>query len=730
LRRQTRLLELSLEPIIAWELGGAITYWNAGAESLYGYPVEDAVGRRVHDLLATASSVSNVEREALLARDGRWLGELVHTTRDGRRVVVESRQELMREAGGPRPLVLETNRDVTARRAGEEELRRAKEAAERANAAKSRFLAAASHDLRQPLQALDLQRAVLARKVADPEALRTVRELGYSIDAMRNTLDTLLDLGQLETGAIKAETGEFGLDGVFQAILGEFQALAAAKGLALKAVRTSAAVRSDRRLLERVLQNLVSNAVKYTDAGRVLLGCRRRGERLRIEVWDTGIGIAQDRTEAIFEEFYQVANPARERRFGLGLGLSIARAAAELLGGGIDVRSVPGRGSVFAVEVGLADPAGIQPPATDEHAGVSPGAPAATIILVEDDDAIRTAFAALLELEGHRVAAVASGATAQALVAQGSCRPSLVIADQNLSGGLSGVETVERLRELVKPRHLPALVITGDVLPDRLAAIREAGLPHLTKPVGMDELRVLVRALLGESRSAATARSVESRALRPDGGGAATRSSPEFTVHVVEDDADQARSLCDLLAAAGYHPERHASAEEFLGAFSPGRAGCLIVDIHLPGMSGLELQRELARGGGGPPCVFVTGRGELAQVVQAMREGAADFLVKPVRGEALLASVARALDGADRRSGARAPNAAGTARLARLTPREREVVELIAAGLPNKEAAFRLGISRRTVEGHRAQAMRKLAVRTLPELVRLLIDPATRERGG
>jgi two-component system, LuxR family, response regulator FixJ len=147
-------------------------------------------------------------------------------------------------------------------------------------------------------------------------------------------------------------------------------------------------------------------------------------------------------------------------------------------------------------------------------------------------------------------------------------------------------------------------------------------------------------------------------------------------------------------------------------------------------MSGLELQRELARRGGGPPCVFVSGRGELAQVIQAMREGAADFLVKPVGGEALLESVARALGDANRRNGPRESSAASTIPLARLTPRERQIVGLVAAGVANKEAAFRLGISRRTVEGHRAQAMRKLGVRTLPELVRLLLDPAARAHGA
>ena len=188
------LLELSLEPILVWELNGPITYWNAGAASLYGYSAAEAIGRRSHDLLATVLVVPDEPLDVLVERDGRWMGELVHTTRDGRRVVVESRQELVRRPGGQPPLVLETNRDVTARKAAEAELRAAKEAAERANAAKSRFLAAASHDLRQPLQALDLQRAVLARTVTEPEALRTIRELGRSIDAMRDTLDALLDL--------------------------------------------------------------------------------------------------------------------------------------------------------------------------------------------------------------------------------------------------------------------------------------------------------------------------------------------------------------------------------------------------------------------------------------------------------------------------------------------------------------------------------------------------------
>jgi PAS domain S-box-containing protein len=606
--------------------------------------------------------------------------------------------------------------DITERMQAEEALRRAKEAAERANTAKSRFLAAASHDLRQPLQALDLQRAILVRRVAEPEALQTLRELGLSIEVMRNTLDVLLDLSQLETGAIKAEIGEVRLDELFQRITSEFRNLAAAKGLALKVVPSRTVVRSDPRLLERILQNLVSNALKYTSAGTVLLGARRRGGQLRIEVWDTGIGIAEDKLEAIFEEFFQVGNAARERHFGHGLGLAIVRAAAELLEHHLDVRSSLDRGSVFAVEVPFVRHTRAQPTRCADREDADGMAPAAAILLVEDDAAIRSALRALLELEGYRATAAASGDEALRLVEQGICRPVMVLADQNLPGALCGVETVQRLRGLVEP-HLPGLVITGDVLPERLAAIRSAGLPYLTKPIRTDELQALVRSLVGQGPSAPM--TLSSMAPQPAlaAGRAAAGPAAQPTVYAVEDDAAAARSLQRLLAAVGRSVEVYASAEAFLQAYHPGMAGCLVVDINLPGMSGLELRRELARRGDGLPCVFVTGRGELAQAVQAMREGAVDFLVKPVSGEALLASVERA----HRQSIMEVASVKETARLDQLTARERKVVELVAAGLPNKEVAFRLGISLRTVEGHRARAMHKLGLRTLPELVRLLL---------
>ena len=715
LQQQAKLLDLSLEPILVWELGGAISYWNAGAESLYGYSATEAIGRRSHELLATVCLASDPDFEAAVARDGRWMGELAHTTRDGLRVIVESLQELLPQPHGRRPLVLETNRDVTARKEAERQLRDAKEVAERANASKSRFLAAASHDLRQPLQAIDLQRAILARIATAPAAVRAIENLGSSIDTMRNALDSLLDLSQLETGAIQAEPVEFALNDLLQAITREFDGLASSKGLQLRAPTTTALVRTDRRLLERVLQNLVANAIKYTDDGRVLIGCRRRQHRVSIQVWDTGIGIAADKLEPIFDEFFQVANAARERRLGLGLGLSIARAAADLVGSRLEVCSVPGKGSVFSVAVpcvGVArPPALIVRPPVPSH---PPSEFARVILVIEDDEPIRDALSSLLNLDDYGVAAFATGDAALAAVVHGSCNPALIIADQNLAGELSGTKTIELVRRHLQPRHVPALVITGDVLPERLAGIRDAALPCVTKPVNVDELQMIVRTLLGDRPIAANAtaalQSAEER--RPRGP----------TVLIVEDDVQQANALRSYLISAGLSAQVHTSAETLLQVFRAGLDGCALIDINLPGMSGLDLQRELTRRDASFPCVLLTGGSEVGQVIRAMRDNAVDFLVKPIQSEALLASVTRALEvGRKRRANSPIPVGVDTARMDQLTRRERDVVALIADGLSNKEVAGRLAISQRTVEGHRARAMHKLEVRTPAELVRLLL---------
>ena len=232
-------------------------------------------------------------------------------------------------------------------------LRPASRLAELASIAKSRFLAAASHDLRQPLQTLALLQGLLAKKVVGEKAQQLVERIDEALGAMTGMLNTLLDINQIEVSAVKVETVDFPVSDLFDQLREELTYHAQAAGLALRVMPCTLSIRSDRRLLEQMIRNVISNALKYTQRGRVLVGCRRRQGKLRIEIWDTGIGIPESELQAIFEEYHQVANPARQRSKGLGLGLSIVKSLGELLGHPISVRSLHGKGSVFSIEVPL-----------------------------------------------------------------------------------------------------------------------------------------------------------------------------------------------------------------------------------------------------------------------------------------------------------------------------------------------------------------------------------------
>ena len=250
--------------------------------------------------------------------------------------------------------VVITYEDVTERRRAADALIVAKRQAELANIAKTRFLAAASHDLRQPLQTLSLLQGLLAKKVVGEKAQQLVGRIDDALGAMTGMLNTLLDINQIEVGAVKAEIADFRVNDLFDRVKEELTYHAQAAGLAFSVVPCALSIRSDRRLLEQMVRNLISNALKYTQRGRVLLGCRRRQGKLRIEIWDTGIGIPESELQAVFEEYYQVDNAARQRSQGLGLGLSIVKSLGELLHHPIRVRSLQGKGSVFSIEVPLA----------------------------------------------------------------------------------------------------------------------------------------------------------------------------------------------------------------------------------------------------------------------------------------------------------------------------------------------------------------------------------------
>ena len=233
-------------------------------------------------------------------------------------------------------------------------MRRAKEEAERANLAKSKFLAAASHDLRQPLQSLILFTGVLKGYVQGPRGEQALKQLEHGLGALKALLDSLLDVSQLDAGIVKPEITDFPVSAVLDGIAASYAPVAAAKGLDWRVESCTDGVRSDMTLLGRVLRNLVENAVRYTESGHIRIACRRIEDRLRIEVEDTGIGIPPEQLDRIFDEFHQVGNQARDRTQGLGLGLAIVRRIADLLGHRIETRSRPGEGSIFSIELPLA----------------------------------------------------------------------------------------------------------------------------------------------------------------------------------------------------------------------------------------------------------------------------------------------------------------------------------------------------------------------------------------
>ena len=617
--------------------------------------------------------------------------------------------------------------DVTDRKRTEEALEAAKWQAERANLSKSRFLAAASHDLRQPLQTLSLLQGILAKKVTDNEGQEIVVKLGDMIDAMSSMLNTLLDINQLEAGIVRAEIVDFPIDDLLTQLRTELAYAAGASGLGWHVVPCGLAVRSDPRLLAQILRNLLSNAVKYTKRGKILLGCRRRGDCLRIEVWDTGIGISEEHVALIFEEFHQLDNPARERSRGLGLGLSIVQRLANLLGHAVNVRSWVRKGSVFAIEVPLASGTPEASAREPQPAPATSGESHGTILIVEDDPMVRQTLEFLLAGERYRILAVGDGNAALATVRQGQMQPDVVIADFNLPGGMNGLETVAALRAiLAKP--VPVVFVTGDVSRQTVDEIARQGCLQLSKPVRADALIRVVGELLAQAPqprapiAAPPARIAASPAVDGSRSAPARNALPSqssATICVIDDDRALREALRDLLREHGLAVELYATGEAFLEAWQPERAQCLVIDAQMPGMSGLELLELLKTRGGGPPAIMITGHGDVPMAVRAMQAGAIGFIEKPIASDDLLAAIARAVETVEDTVAHAARRTAAAHAIVGLTPRQREIMRLVIEGHPNKQIAYLLDINQRTVESHRFRIMKKLGVKSLAELIHL-----------
>jgi signal transduction histidine kinase/CheY-like chemotaxis protein len=367
---------------------------------------------------------------------------------------------------------------------------------ERANLARSRFLAAASHDLRQPLHALNLFATQLERETDPVERGRVVAGINSAVAAMNELFNALLDISRLDAGVLTPSKAEFPVRNLLTRIETTFGAAAREKGLRLRIIQSEARVCSDFILLERILLNLVSNAVRYTRRGSILVGCRRRGDSLCIEVRDSGIGIPEDQQRNIFSEFYQLAPQEPDGRAGLGLGLAIVDRLSRLLDHPVALRSRPDAGSCFSVVVPLA----VRPPDSDTPAAVADATPDPLrdklIVVIDDDALVLEAMRGLLQGWGCRVVLAATDTEALMRLARDDIPPDLIISDYRLANGRTGVQAIARLREALGA-PVPAFLITGDTAPELLREAGASGFHLLHKPVAPMTMRAMVNQLLG-----------------------------------------------------------------------------------------------------------------------------------------------------------------------------------------------------------------------------------------
>ncbi|MEO8019789.1 MAG: ATP-binding protein [Pseudomonadota bacterium] len=488
------------DALIIIDSAGKILFANDQIAHVFGHSSAEIVGSPVEVLLPERFRHRHVSHRTGYTSNVRvrpmGMGlELFGIRKDGTEFPVEISLSPITQGGDV--MVAAAIRDVSERRRVEQELKEARRSAEHANLAKSRFLATASHDLRQPLQTLALLNGALRRMVDDPESREVLEQQEQAIDAMSRLLSALLDISKLESGAITIDLVDFEVAGLFENLRRDFAGMAASKELRLLFDTPQVRVRSDAALVGQLLRNLLSNAIKYTAQGSVELHCERQGENLRIEVRDTGVGIAADQLPFIFDEFYQIGVSPNSSRDGYGLGLSIVQRIAKLLDMPVSVKSVLGSGTTFSIQIPISLSSGRE----QESDGRPESASAAQgggyrLLLVEDEPGVRSAMRMLLKIAGYRVVAAATASEAlEHLREDGDF--DLIVTDFHLENGRTGTEVIGAAREMFGDA-LKAVLVTGDTS----SAVRELpGDPNLritSKPINSDELLHLIKTLLEE----------------------------------------------------------------------------------------------------------------------------------------------------------------------------------------------------------------------------------------
>jgi PAS domain S-box-containing protein len=486
LSEQARLLDLTNDAIIVRDPEDRVIYWNRGAEELYGYSRDEALGRNKYDLLKTEFPEALEGILARLHRDSRWSGELVHTRKNGERLNVSSRWVLDRDTLGGSGAILETTNDITARKAAEQGLRDA-------DRRKDEFLATLAHELRNPLAPIrNAVHILISRGAADPQLARSHTMIDRQVRIMARLLDDLLDVSRISRNRLELKPERVDLRSVVDAAIEISAPLVEAGGHTLTVTLPDEPVHlhADPVRLAQVFANLLNNAAKYTDrAGKITLSAEREAADVVVSIKDTGIGISAQALPRVFEIFSQAASALDRAQGGLGIGLSLVKGLVELHGGSVLARSDgPGKGSEFVVRLPAVgpEPARTPPPAAE------PAAPQARrrILVADDNEDSADSLAMLLKLQGHEVATAYDGEAA--LAAADAMRPDVALLDIGMPK-LDGFELCRRIREQPWGNDVHLLAVTGWGQEDDVRCAEEAGFDqHLVKPVDLNELARLL----------------------------------------------------------------------------------------------------------------------------------------------------------------------------------------------------------------------------------------------
>ncbi len=503
-----RMLEQAPDALLLVDGDGRIIYVNAAVTTLFGYRAADLIGQAIEQLVPDSSrGIHERYRQGFTTTPAtrEMAGRIVALAarrKDGTEFPAEIRLAPMRVAEHDSvsgDCVLAAVRDVTDRRRSSDELRAARAEADSANKTKSRFLATASHDLRQPLQTLQLLNEALARRLNDATSLDLIQRQQAALGSMADLLNALLDVTKFESGTLIPNLEVVALSAVLEDLERQFRDMAAARNLTLQVSPTTECLRTDRVLFRQILQNLLSNALQYTRNGGVTVTVQRDAGHLRIAVADTGVGIPAAELARVFDEYYRVDTPGIRSR-GFGLGLTIVRQIARLLGYEVKVESELERGTTFEVQVPaeqlVAATAALAVQAGSAHD--RPAVPKPAVLVIEDDAAVRDALELVLTLEGYPVWVADSAAAADLTFARHGAEIDVVISDFHLGSDRNGLEVLGGLRS-VAGRDLPAVILSGDTSP-LLATIETVSrVVLLRKPVDARQLILRLEELFGSA---------------------------------------------------------------------------------------------------------------------------------------------------------------------------------------------------------------------------------------